>query len=127
MDNKIKKLDPKDGIKGKQHRKENGFYQQYSLVDIGHRKEIMIVRFYATEARIYCCLWGLHDLQFSGSGYAGGYGYHKASAAMQSALDSAGVVMDRSIDGVGDSAIEGVLECFGQKYCSEYMIVKANA
>ena len=127
MENKIKKLESKNGIKGKQHRKENGFYQQYSLVDIGRKKEIMVVRFYATNTRVYCCIWGLHDLQFSGSGYAGGYGYHKPSAAMQSALDSAGVVMERSIDGVGDSAIEGVLNSFGQKYCTEYMIVKANA
>lgn len=40
----------------------------------------------------YCCLW-IHgeNIWFSGKGQAGGYGYHKTSAAFQGALDSAGV------------------------------------
>lgn len=63
--------------------------------------------------------------QTSGHGKAGGYGYHKASAAVQSAIDSAGIELygtpyaadseevdfktRASISGVGDSAIKSTL------------------
>lgn len=50
---------------------------------------------------------------FAGKGTASGYGYHKQSAALQDALDSAGIQLARRIDGVGDSAIRTALEAVG--------------
>lgn len=76
---------------------------------------------------VYCSIWvhgGLSPKPFntSGHGSAGGYGYHKESAALQDALDSAGIelygdVYNREpkskkqayIGGVGDSAIDVAL------------------
>jgi hypothetical protein len=65
----------------------------------GKFTEPIVVRLYmgrsASASVVYCSLW-VHDLQkgvfyISGHGSAGGYGYHKESAAMQEALDSAGI------------------------------------
>jgi len=46
----------------------------------------------------------------SGKGTAGGYGYHKASAAIKDALLSAGVKYSKSFGGVGDTAQEEALD-----------------
>lgn len=46
---------------------------------------------------------------YSGSGQAGGYGYHKTSAAIGAALDSAGIRLAIPIGGCGDSAVEEAL------------------
>jgi hypothetical protein len=46
----------------------------------------------------------------SGTGSAGGYGYHRPSAAVQFALDAAGVKLAQPIDGVGDGAIREAIE-----------------
>lgn len=45
-------------------------------------------------------------LHQSGSGSAGGYGYHRPSAAVQEAATNAGFKFTRAFDGVGDSAVE---------------------
>ena len=47
---------------------------------------------------IYACIWHNNG---SGSGYAGGYGYHKASAAAQAAITSSGIDLSEDIDGRG--------------------------
>lgn len=78
---------------------------------------------------VYCNIW-IHAetkagyISLSGAGSAGGYGYHKISAAVDEALQSAGVQLygspyaraekpdmkkPSSISGVGDSAIEAAL------------------
>lgn len=74
---------------------------------------------------VYCSLW-VHGNQYtSGYGKASGYGYHKSSAALQDAIDSAGIALtgdqyerDESperqekparIDGCGDSAMRGAM------------------
>ena len=89
-------------------------------------------RFYAgrsaSASRVYCTAWLQstaapspyidereirHRLRWkerSGTGYAGGGGYHKPSAALSAALDSAGVTLDSDIDGRGDSAIREAAE-----------------
>ncbi len=55
---------------------------------------------------VYCSVWIRgNGIEISGRGSAGGYGYHKESAALQDALASAGVVLEKSIDGCGDGSI----------------------
>jgi hypothetical protein len=89
-------------------------------------------RFYmgrsASASVVYCSIWirgrKNNGMWNSGHGSAGGYGYHKESAALQEALDSAGVSLfgpvyygDRdkrhrrpaNIGGVGDSAMRDAL------------------
>ena len=69
---------------------------------------------------VYCSLWVSGNQWTSGHGRASGYGYHKESAALQSAIDSAGIKITGDnyrelpsdatsdamarIDGCGDSA-----------------------
>jgi hypothetical protein len=60
----------------------------------------------ASATRVYCSVWvNAPGVDVSGRGHAGGGGYHKASAAMAAALDSAGIELDEAIDGRGGSAM----------------------
>ena len=71
------------------------------MIAVGKRgKElapIVEARFYMGRARsastVYCSLWVHGDEYCAGHGKAGGYGYHKESAALQSAISSAGVTL----------------------------------
>lgn len=74
---------------------------------------------------VYCSLWVHGDVGTSGHGKASGYGYHKESAALSEAIDSAGITLtgdqyDRDhspereaqparIDGCGDSAMRDAM------------------
>jgi hypothetical protein len=59
-------------------------------------------------------------LHVSGRGQAGGYGYHKPSAAIDAAIRSAGITLTREdgkradISGVGDEAIREALEAIAR-------------
>ena len=76
---------------------------------------------------VYAAIWvHAHGVSVAGHGSAGGYGYHKESAAIQDALTSAGITLwgrvyhnygdgpvdyskQAHIDGVGDIAIRDAL------------------
>lgn len=107
-------------------------------------KELVTVRWYMGRSSqasvVYCCVW-IHgeNRYFSGKGSAGGYGYHKTSAAFQEALTSAGIKLMGSpyhgtektvkingveskqnfkrechIGGCGDTAVDDALKAIGQ-------------
>jgi len=64
---------------------------------------------------VYCSVWiyqqttgGGFDYH-GGTGSAGGFGYHKESAALDEALRSAGVTLSTPIHGAGDHAMEAAL------------------
>jgi hypothetical protein len=60
--------------------------------------------------RVWCTLWASDArLACNGHGSATGCGYHKTSAALQAAIDSAGITLAQPIDGRGDSAIEDAM------------------
>lgn len=92
------------------HRKEDMF-RAYKVLDTNFNT-VVDCRLYqpGRSSTCYCCLWvSAPDKYKSGSGTAGGYGYHKASSAVGSAVRNAGFSLDKYIDGVGDKAIEGAL------------------
>lgn len=105
-------------------RKEKNFHTQYTglailggINGIPTVKEAVTLRLYYTDSRAYCCVWlqggvqvGGYNLWQKGSAYAGGYGYHRGSAAAACALRNAGVKLSESIDGCGDSAIRNAVE-----------------
>lgn len=80
-------------------------------------QETVIVRLYTSRSGdgaspVYCSLWvrgnhpsGQGSISLGGHGAARGYGYHKGSAALQAAIDSAGIKLAQPIDGVGDEAM----------------------
>lgn len=63
----------------------------------GEVREIVTARSYMGRSRsasvVYCSLWvsGAASLHVAAHGSAGGYGYHKESAALQDAISSAGI------------------------------------
>lgn len=82
-----------------------------AVVD-GSIRTLATVRIYrsSTGARNYCGLWlhaGAHHA--AAMGKAGGYGYHRPSAALSDALDKAGISLDTSIGGAGESAMRDAL------------------
>ena len=115
-----------------QHRKEKHFCEEYAVLvpasDAGcgqadkTMKAIITARLYAAPSRAYgatyhVCIWinspthGDHTSRYlSGGGKASGCGYHKASAALQAAINDAQVTLSESIGGVGETAMLDALE-----------------
>ena len=65
-------------------------------------KEIITVRCYmgrsAGASAVYASVWiNTSEVHTSGKGKAGGYGYHKESAAVAEAIKSAGITLDTDI------------------------------
>ena len=67
------------------------------LIDKKTERHVVDARFYMSSGRnattVYCSIW-VHTKDgkgFSGHGKAGGYGYHKESAALADAIKSAGI------------------------------------
>lgn len=65
-------------------------------------------------SRLYCTIWtyGTHasgSAYYSGHGYASGCGYHKPSAALAEACESAGIKLSKYISGCGDSVMDEAL------------------
>lgn len=102
------------------HRKEKGFYKEYLVICpqtderkrelYGNLKQVISCRMYATGATNYCALWVYGENYKSGTGKAGGYGYHRESAAAQDAINATGYELEKSISGVGEIAIESALK-----------------
>jgi len=99
-------------------RRESSFWKSLSLIDLDAGREVASVRFYGAAQTVYCVAWiwhlgayGYGDPIYSARGYgkAGGYGYHKPSAAMQEALNAAGMTFDQDIAGRGDGLMEDAL------------------
>ena len=113
---------------------------RYLVIDKESERHIVDCRVYmgrsSSASVVYAAIWISFDVKqcrdedakawecgyTTGKGKAGGYGYHKASAAVQDAITSAGIdlygsaytgtpdfTISASISGVGDSAIQSAL------------------
>lgn len=100
-----------------QNRKEGSFTEEYTIHTLAKRvkgdrysRPVVTARIYrgAKGTRTYACVW-LNGIDAAGGAFAGGGGYHKASAAVQYALKAAGVSLSENIAGCGDNAIEEAL------------------
>lgn len=107
-------INPKDGFK-QSHRKENNFKRQISgfTIEDGRLKEVVCLRIYETNSRVYACVW-ISGIGASGSGYAGGCGYHMGSAAAAAALNDAGITFDEGISALGYEAVEEAVKAIGE-------------
>jgi hypothetical protein len=90
----------------------------YTVVAVNATGEIDSVveaRFYMSRSAdgaspVYCSVWiSGPECSTSGCGSALGCGYHKESAALQSALESAGITLSQPIDGRGSQAMSEAL------------------
>lgn len=94
------------------HRKEGKcFFNSVSVISLagkpwadGRLDSEVELRLYGTGAKNFACLWVLGQDR-RGSGSAGGYGYHRPSAAAQEAIRNAGISLAINIDGRGEEAI----------------------
>ena len=96
------------------HRKGSlpGLDRVYKVIEKSTMAEVVDCRIYwsSTFATCYCCLWVHRNNTYaSGSGKAGGYGYHKQSAAVSDAIYNAGFDLGKYTAGGGDDAIEEAL------------------
>jgi len=106
------------------YRRENSFYQQWTLIDLDNGVDVVTVRFYAAASTVYCVTWASlwrHGFPAAGEtascrgcGKAAGYGYHKASAAMSESLADAGFTFAESVSGVGESAMWEALDAIAR-------------
>ena len=82
----------------------------------GKMREVVVARWYRARksdgaSPVYASIWTYGaGFNISGHGRATGYGYHKASAALSAAIDSAGIVLSERIGGLGDGATRSALE-----------------
>lgn len=100
------------------HRKEGKcFFTSMSIIsladkprDDGRIYPQIEARFYGTGNTNTCCLW-IHagENHTQGSGSAGGYGYHRPSAALSAAIRNAGFTLSNDIAGVGETAVREAL------------------
>lgn len=101
--------------------------QEIAVIDPATGRAIVKCRIYIPNSVAYCCLWiSAPDCYGRGAGKVGGYGYHKPSAALQDAIDDAGITLHGDvygreshsrrayIDGVGDSAMVAALEAIAR-------------
>jgi hypothetical protein len=105
-------FDPKEDARSIEHyRRERSFWQELALIDLDKGKVIASIRFYGSGPTIYCVAWIWPSNLPSARGYgkAGGYGYHKASAAMAEALNAAGVKLALDIGGRGEGVMQEAL------------------
>lgn len=106
------------GVNGNSHRKEGKcHFESFSIIDPDRTWErqdggqeasaVIDCRLYGTGNKNYACIWVSKEPWgwSSGSGSAGGGGYHRPSASAQEAIERAGFSLSRPIDGRGESAI----------------------
>jgi hypothetical protein len=96
----------------------------------GRQRQIVTARFWMSRSGdgaspVYCSVWLSETGHASGHGTARGYGYHKQSAALQFALDSAGVKLAQPIDGRGESAMRDAIMAIGRAmgYTDEQLLL----
>lgn len=121
-ENRVKEFNPQEGIQARKHRREKNFQEEFSVIAWNGEKfqSVITLRVYGTQAKNYACLWVSNGgVYANGSGSAGGYGYHRPSAAVEEAMERAGIRLEKHIGGVGDTAIIGGLNAI-----CEYLGIK---
>ena len=106
---------------GRNYGGEKETLETYKVIGVGKTRsdihELATLRIYRgrsrNASRVYASLWLTYGNYNSGTGWAGGYGYHKASAAAAEAIRSAGIKLDKDIGGTGDRATEDAMHAIG--------------
>lgn len=127
MKNRVIDCKPSSNTLGSYRKEKAGLYRQYTLVDLTNGSSLsmkngfayyaqpMVVRVYWPAQTAFACVWlSTRDWHAVGKGKAGGYGYCKESAAVDSALRDAGLTLEHSIHGVGTQAIIEAMTAFAE-------------
>ena len=127
MENKVISFVPsQDMPRAYRDREEKHFYTGYKVVCIseGEMVELVDARLGATDSCHYAVVWldcfysnenfACENGRAYGAGKAGGYGYHRASAALESAFSRAGMRFSVGCSCLGESAMRDCLMCAGE-------------
>lgn len=127
MENKVVAFNPaQDMPSSYRERQEKHFYNGYKVVTIVNDKMITLVdaRLGATANCHYASVWlntKYTDYDYyikygdaRASAKAGGWGYHRASAALDSAFHRAGMKFNIGCSGMGESAMRDCLLAAGE-------------
>ena len=108
---------------------QNELVKSYNVIT-DTLQEIIIARCYmgrsANASTVYASVWiNTSEVHTSGKGKAGGYGYHKESAAIAEAIESADIYLDTDISGVGNGAIHEALGAIAESMgYNKFLIVE---
>lgn len=95
------------------NKEQTSFWQVVALKDGEFRHPVTVRVWYGRSrnaSTCYAAIWASNRTRsLGGSGSAGGYGYHRESAAVDAAIRSAGITLRHAIHGVGESAIKDAL------------------
>ena len=127
MENKVVSFVPaQDMPRAYRDREEKYFYSAYKVVTIVNDEMIELVdaRLGATENCHYAVIWldcfysnkdfAYENGRACGAGKAGGWGYHRESAALESAFRRAGMKFDIGCSGQGETMMRDCLMCAGE-------------
>lgn len=111
----------------REREEKNGLSRGYKAVymDNGKLVDLVDLRIAFTKSGTpYACVWMYQPSEFNnnemagvwnaGSGTAVGYGYHKGSAAVESAFKSAGIKFDKVIGGRGWECVKYAVQAAGE-------------
>lgn len=80
-------------------------------VDKETGRQIIEAIFYSTDRVDRACVWLTYENRYLRAGAkAGGYGYHKPSAALSGCFDKMGIQLSEDIHGRGHNAMEDAIE-----------------
>lgn len=98
------------------HRKDH-LSREIAVLDPATGRAIVTARTYYPGTVAYACIWIASTARTPyacGTGKAGGYGYHKESAAFAEAISDAGIQLSESISGVGNGAMRDACEAIAR-------------
>ena len=97
-------------------REEKHIYKGYKAIciDGGKIQTLVDVRIGATNGAHYACIWLDGSEWAYGSGKASGYGYDRASAAVERAFHAAGIKFDKAFGGCGSTMTEEAIKAAGE-------------
>lgn len=132
MENKVISFVPSQDMPASyRERQANHFYNGYKVVTIVNDEMIELVdaRLGVTDSCHYASVWlntrycdndyYNNNGHAYGAGKAGGYGYHRASAALDSAFKRAGMRFNVGCSCMGESAMRDCLMCAGEYLAPE--------
>ena len=111
----------------REREEKNGLARGYKAVymDAGKLVDLVDLRIaFTSSGTPYACVWCYQPGEFakndmgggwnSGSGTAGGYGYHKGSAAVESAFRAAGIKFNSEVGGCGWERVKDAVQAAGE-------------
>lgn len=121
-------IEPRDKFNAN-YRKDS-LHRGFKVIEAVTGKTVVDARLYYPGSVAYAAVWiNSETLHASGTGKAGGYGYHKESAALGDALENAGVTLSEHIGGRGHAVMGEALVAVARAASSRrnFYLVESHA